>query len=210
MELAEKVVYDPDDADDHWTREPRRELLSIGTAEVVAKSALLESLTPWIEELDLQAGATRLDGPSAGRNFRLVFTGAPNIGARRARKANNLLRNDDKTWRKMFTKDPEGQEAKIFVSPDESPQARRQKQLCKRLVKSFQNHYPNKNFFYNSRTKAVCCDGKPLARIIAKSFEDFHTEWVIGNLSAKKLDRDLVSSHFADISGTAAGVTWSL
>lgn len=210
MAIAEKVVYDLDEDNDAWSRDARREILLVGTAEIVAKTTLLESLSPWLDELGLDPGFFRLDGPPAGRNFQLVFTGAPSIGARRARKANNLLRQEDGTWRKLVTQDPEGEETKIFISPDASPKSRREKQLCKRLVRSFQHLYSSKNFFYNSRTKVACCDGKPLARICADSFEDFRTEWVLSNLAAKQVDKDTVASHFANASGTAAGVTWSL
>ena len=121
----------------------------------------MDSLTPWLDQLDISDRHYKLLGPETGKDFELKFTGAPSLGARRAKKANQLLLDPDtKVWKRLSTMDPENKSVQIFISPDESPGARREKQLTKRLLKSFAHIHSDKQFYYNRHLRAVCHDKK--------------------------------------------------
>ena len=211
LAIAEKVVYDPIELDDTWDRQVRREVLCINTAALVAKVTLLESLMPWLNRMGLEDHPWQLDGPSMGKTFELKFKGTPSLGALRARKANQLLKDvSTNQWTTLYTEDAEHAAVQIYIGPDKSPKTKREEQLTKRLLKSFQNKMPNKPFYFNRRECAVCLSGKPLGKIEAASFEDFQTQWVYENLQPAGVDKDPIQNHFKDNSGTAHGVTWSV
>ncbi len=211
MPLPTKTVYDITDIEEEWDRPPILEHLSIGTHDNCAKSTVFESLQPWLDELGLHDKPYRLDGPPMGRNFTLKFTGTPGLGAKRAKKANVLLRNkENNTWREMSTTDPEGTHVRIYVSPDKSPKYTRERQLCKRLLRSFNHAFPGRSFYFNPRLQAVCLDGKPLATVVAKSFEQFDPKWKYSNIEAYSLDKEPIATHFASITGLAPEIEWEL
>ncbi len=171
----------------------------------------MASLQPWLDELRLADKPYSLIGPPVGRNFVLKFTGTPALGAKRAKKANLLLRNkEDNSWRELYTTDPEGTQVRIYVAPDKSPKYSRERQLTKRLLRSFNHVVPGRKFYFNPRLQAICLDGKPLATITAKAYDEFVPQWKYANLDKYTIDKQPIADHFASISGLDAGVEWEL
>ena len=73
--LVEHATYETLQVDNEFDRPPDHTTLSIGAAQLVAKDTLLKSLLPWLDRLGLQDKPFKLQGPPAGRDFSLKFTG---------------------------------------------------------------------------------------------------------------------------------------
>ena len=110
----------------------------------------------------------------------------------------------------MSTVDPENESVRIYISPDKAPKQRREEQLTKRLVKSFEKVHPNGAPFYQPRYRAVCSAKKPIAKIEAKSCDDHKLVWNHEALPTSGIDKKKVEEHWRSISGTAPEITWSV
>jgi hypothetical protein len=131
--------------------------------------------------------------------------------AQRAKKANMLLRNKESgEWEKLFTTNPENKTTQIYIGPDKPPKLKREIQLTKRLQKSFEGVHSTIKSYFNPRIRHVCIDKKPIAKVIAATFESFEVHWIEEHIDLFKLDKAKIMQNFNDHSGTAPNYTYSV
>ena len=202
--------------DSQWDRAPRADVLTIGAGENVAKKKILEAITPWLtKDAGYDPSLWRLDGPQFARKFDLVFNGANSgdTGARRANYANLLLRNEDRTWNKIFVKNPEGEDIELFISKDDSPKHNREITLGKRLEKAIKRAAGadrEELFFFHKPSRSIKFKGKLLAKVEAESFEICEVMWLPKTLDEAKLadKKDVIKEDFHSHTGVAPGASW--
>ena len=209
--LMENVTYETLQVDDDFDRAPDPTTLSIGAADLVAKDTLFESLMPWLDRLGLSDKPFKLQGPPAGRDFTLKFTGNLQSAAQRAKKANLLLRSKETgEWDKLYTKNQENETTQIYIGPDKPPKLKREIQLTKRLRKAFEAVHSDITSYYNPRIRHVCIDKTRIAKVVAVTFESFEVQWIDEHIDLFKLDKAKILQNFDNHSGTAHNYTYSV
>ncbi len=129
------------DAED-FSREPRLNVLRVGSEKLLSKAAVATAIDPWLSRLGIPADQIILNGPAAGSQFELSFQGAGMLAADRARKANRLLRKPDGSWEEIFGITAASENAKLFIGPDEPPVKRTTRRFAKKLKESFLSQAP--------------------------------------------------------------------
>eukprot|EP00973_Karenia_brevis_P038635 5332075-Karenia_brevis.AAC.1 len=114
-----------------WDAVPDQTKLRINTTSNVSRACLLSALGSWLSNFD--SDNWTLLGPSVGvdRDWSIKFSGQAGPAARRAKKAMQLLRNEDGSWHKYQAESPSGEAVDIFIANDKSPKQRRVETLTK-------------------------------------------------------------------------------
>jgi len=114
LAIAEDPARKAPPVDKNWQRSARGDVLDIGAAAFIAKSALIDTVTEWLRPLGIATDAWRLDGPEFGRQFFLAFNS--DLGAVKADEANELLRDKDGKWHHLTVDDAEGGTMELFIN----------------------------------------------------------------------------------------------
>eukprot|EP00973_Karenia_brevis_P089026 12346857-Karenia_brevis.AAC.1 len=96
-------------------------------------------------------------GPAVGvdKDWSIKFSGPAGPAARRAKKAMQILRNEDGTWHKYQADSPCGDKVDIFIANDKSPKQRRVETTTKRLGRVFETLHPDLKVFVNRKKGTV-------------------------------------------------------
>eukprot|EP00973_Karenia_brevis_P041462 5736932-Karenia_brevis.AAC.1 len=126
-----------------WDSIPDQTKLRINTTSNVSRASLLNALGSWLSHFD--SADWILLGPTVGvdKDWSIKFSGPAGPAARRAKKAMQLLRNDDGSWHKYQAESPSGDAVDIFIANDKSPKQRRVETTTKRLGRVFESLHPH-------------------------------------------------------------------
>ena len=197
-----------------FNRDARADILSIGVEANASKEAVLNTIKVWLaQEPNLSADDYHLEGPTFGRNFELQFNGStscPDTGTKRAAMANLSLRNEDGSWKKLHTTGPKQVKLALFISKDDSPKHNREATLTKRLSKAIERYIgEGKGVTFHRPTRTLKLDGRLLAKVECKSFEEFDVKWMLTALEASKINKEEVLRDFYSHVGIAPDCAWS-
>ena len=198
----------------HFNRDARPDVLSIGVEANASKAELLNTINEWLAEApNIATGGYDLEGPTFGRNFELQFHGStshPDTGAKRAAMANLSLRNEDGTWRKLYTTGSKNVKLAMFISKDASPKHIRESTLAKRLSKAIERNIGEDNgVTFHRPSRTLKHEGRLLAKVECKSFEEFEVKWMLHALTASKINKEEVLKDFYSHVGIAPDCAWS-
>ena len=198
----------------HFNRDARPDVLSIGVEANASKEMVLSTIKEWLsQEPNIAVDDYDLEGPTYGRNFELQFHGSsthPDTGAKRAAMANLSLRNEDGTWRKLYATGPKNVQLAMFISKDASPKHNREAILAKRLSKAIERNIgEEKGITFHRPSRTLKHNGRLLAKVECKSFEEFEVKWMLNALEASKINKEEVLKDFYSHVGIAPDCAWS-
>jgi hypothetical protein len=200
------------DADD-WDRDTFLHVLRIGSQDEIKKDDLRQVVTAWTGKAGLAADLWNLQGPESGKNFHVAFKGEGVIGPRHAKRCNFSLKKEDGQWEKLFVKTEGGGESQLFISPDQSPQARKISTMARKVLKSLREHYPNKRFSCPQGADVIRVHGEELAMLEAKDRDHHDVYWSYEILEKLPIDKDRAMEAFNEHyhRGSASSTTqWRL
>ncbi len=200
-----------------FTREPRLNVLRIGSPKLLSKQAVQQAIEPWLSRLQLPEGSLQLLGPEAGSQFELVFPGEGNLGlklaANRAKKANSLLRVDGK-WEEIHAVTPSEEQVKLSIAPDESAEKRTTRRWAKKIIAVLKERHPAISAFFRPRAGAIFVNGKTALAKISPTSSAFAANEVLWNTTLVQelaIDRAIILADVANqLSPLPGNITWSL
>jgi len=211
-------VQDALDMDD-YVQAPQRHKIRMGTAEPVAKAQMLKTATEWLSSAGFTAGEWTLVGPNLGNSFSILFGGEATAAGRKARNANRSLQMEDGIWREITVETPASKPeaektTKIFISPDQSPQADDQYKLARKTIQALKEVCPDRVFRYVRRTAMVKTGSLDIACPVCDSRETQGVKWHLPNLAECGIDKSLVLAKLDILRTTpsassASGSQWS-
>ena len=112
--------------EEDFDKQPDLTLIRFNTSELVARSAVLDSIKPWLSDAGLQDDQWEMIGDPSGifRFFPIRFAGPGGLAARRARKCLQVRRQPDGTWRpNPVVVSPMGRRVGKSTSPVTNPRS---------------------------------------------------------------------------------------
>ena len=201
------------DAED-FSREPRLNVLRVGSEKLLSKAAVATAIDPWLSRLGIPADQIILNGPAAGSQFELSFQGAGMLAADRARKANRLLRKPDGSWEEIFGITAASENAKLFIGPDEPPVKRTTRRFAKKLKEVLFESNPDTPTHFRPRAGALFAPGNQALARISPTSPEFRDEDILWNLPVVAhlgIDRaEAIRKLRIKLSPSIEGVEWSL
>ena len=199
---------------EEFDRPPDLTLVRLNTSELVARAAVLESISPWMSEAGLSDDHWDLLGDQNGlaRNFVVRFSGPDALAARRARKCLAIRRMPDGTWRpNPRVNTPMNRSVEIYVSPDKSPRQLRTEQGGRKLLKAFRAVHPTKSVHLDKREGVVNVEWKACAKVLAHpEVGVFTIQWnaaVVAELAIQKVQ---IKEAFDADTGARSNIQWSI
>ncbi len=207
---------------EEFDRPPRLSVLRVGCASRIPKTAVEEALTPWLArmgEINSSPDACTLAGPAIGNSWELRFKGSPLVAARICKKTNELLKDDaaPNGWKEIHATNPTDKASlKLFINPDESPEARTIRTMRKRFL-AVAKEVPALAASFAKRSEpdtiSVKIDGKitAYARLAAKSEapEDQDILWDYEVVEKLEIDKARLVDEFKQSGHSSADlVEW--
>ena len=152
-----------------------------------------------------------LNGDDLGKRFVLQFTGMSHTASKRAQKAQDLLRNPDKSWKKFNVTSPGNRQTEIFVSRDKNGRQIRTEISTRRMRDAIHAAHPNLNLFVNKQQGTVSDGWTPLVKVEPHPDEPVTIRWHTPAIEARNFDKDAIVLAFkASDARSADDVTWDL
>jgi hypothetical protein len=210
VDIATQAVVEP--KNQAYDREVVTSILRITTQDMVPKEKVLEAITPWLLEAELKYKEHfTLQGPPLGKYQILQFTGDAGLAARRANKAQSLLRDDNHQWREFSTSSPSGAMVRIYVSKDKSPKKIKEEMGAKKLFNIIKDACKNKQVHFNRKDASISIDWTPVARVEAPDPEHTNLLWNYKGVQQFDIDKDEVANLFKNAcGGDTTSVQWGL
>ena len=210
LAIAEQATVPPDYFEvEDFTRSPLLHVLRIGTQAPVAKPTLQNTVKEWLEESNYKDDQWELKGPNLGKQFYLHFKGAGDIGARRAKNANQSLQQEDGSWKPVFTRTPDGVDTKCFIGPDKNDQTIAQERMCKKIEAVLKETHQGHTFKFMRNSCTVKCDWKTLVEARATSRTNEQYWWKQDIIQEFSIDKERVLAALAS-AASASSTPWSL
>lgn len=201
------------DYDVQWARAPLPYVVRLNADDFITKDKLEPAVKRWMEDSNVADDMWKLSAPAPapGKNFTLVFQGAPSIAARRASAALAALRRPDETWVELKATSPAGVESRVYAAPDKSPQQSRIEAVLRRAAREVRRLRPDLQPKQLKRDGILSCNWKKVLRVRAPSREETVYEWSESALAEIGLSKRAVLEALkaGEEAASAAAVVWS-
>jgi len=195
-----------------FTREIDASIFKVNCENLVAKSAVLLSLSEWLTEASMEAGKEYvLEGNELGKFFTIQFSGDYDTAVKRCTKARQLLRGNDGIWKRFECLDPQKKTTQLYVGFDKNNKLLRTEYLSKRLLKAIESvtGEDKGKFQLQKKEGKITLEWQSLAKIEVVSKEKADIKWVQSTVDKYKIDKDAILSAYNLSTGSDAGVLWS-
>ena len=199
---------------EEFTRPPDRGILRIGTPEEVPKSCIQAGILDWLSEAGIKESDWQLRGPTCGKQFKLVFNGLNGLCARRAKKANLFLKDEDGAWKTIHVQTPTGNSVRLYIDMDKNRQQLAVERLGKKVANALMAAYPTKKFYLRKAAGLIFLPGnKGICKLEVPTRDDPQIMWNPSLISSEEIDKQAILDAVAkDDGGIAATgpIMWSL
>jgi hypothetical protein len=185
--------------------------------EHIDKESLAKATVEWLGDAGFTEGREyEIKGSdiALAKAWIIAFAGDAGTAARRARKALEILKGADGTWRRLEIVSPLGRVLPLFVSADKNRKRILTETYTKRLFGLIKADVPpGKGAIHMLKPEGlITFKWKPLARICVKPDSSFLTYWNPPMVLAAGVDKEKISeamdSRVATVS--AESVEWQL
>ena len=196
-----------------FVREPFRNKLKVETSQPVSKQCVFGEVEKWLTDASFNNTQWVLSGPNLGRRFGVHFKGDALVGARCTERANNALRTEEGEWKALSVPLPTStadspQLTRLYINPDQSPQAEARFRLGKKVCAVLNQEYPGKDFTYYKKSNRVNSGKIEIAEMVCESFDNPKPLWNPQALTELGIDKDLVGSKLKNSAVSSSSASW--
>ena len=207
---AEEVkVTRADLEEDLWERTPNLTIIRVSAPAHIAKEAVEETITEWLDENGGGKEAWELTGASLARNFTIRFRGQRGLAARRCRKALDSLRREDGAWQAFQVETPTNSKIQIYLGEDKNSKQVAEEKALKRLMAAFKATNPAKTVFAVRKDETISMDWVPIAKVSSSNKETHTISWNATAVTSSGIDKLAITQKNDEAAPTAAAeVEW--
>lgn len=192
-----------------FDRDPDLTLLRVNTDELCTKLAIIDAIKPWLGEAGFQDNQWSLRGPdeTVSKNWTIQFAGAPGLAGNRAKKAFQLLQDENGNWREIHVTTPADRTVRVYVNPDKSPKQKLTESSAKRLLKAVREVHGG-NCHLLRREGIVTINWQHVVRVDPQPDRSVKLRWNPPMVAHHNLNKDRVTAVFNNSSRTAVATEW--
>lgn len=210
LAMAEKAVGNELPDPETFDRAPGPSILHINTAGLVALESLQAAVSDVWESAGVKKEDVRLIWPTLGKDFYIKFNGAHGFASKRGRKAFDLLRSQDGTWKKYHVEPLGGSRIDVFISKDKNKKTLREEAAARKLLRAFRQIYEDKKPHLVKKDSSITVDWVHVAEIEATP-EQTKVLWNHAGVQKAGIVKNKIMEAFEEGGNfSAAKVEWSL
>jgi hypothetical protein len=200
-----------------FDQQPNESIIRVNCKEHVDKEAVEAAITPWLQDGNFRLGhecELRGSDTTLAKNWTLSFAGEAGTSARRVKKALDLLRGSDGTWRRLELTTPLGRVLPIFLSADKNRKRILTETYVKKLFNLVKPQIPmSKGALHMLKAEGLLAfRWKPLARVVVSPDSSFLIYWNPPVVAASGINKEQIveamESRTASVNADA--VEWQL
>jgi hypothetical protein len=188
--------------------------LNIHDHQLCTKDSMVAGISKWLDDGNFTLGEhVHLvgNGNSLASNWTLKFTGDEVEGDRRARKAIQCLKISATEWNQLYVRLPNGNQARIYISPDKNELQLKTEQSGKRLLEAAKAVHPGKEWHLIRRMGIVTVGWDRVALAVPTSNANTEIQWLHATADSNEIDREAVVQKFNQLSASAGvNLPWSV
>ena len=199
-----------------WDQKPDAATLrlNIHDQQLCTPQAIEKATEKWLKDAGFSFGSTAHlsgNGNSLASTWTIRFAGDELEGDRRARKAIQCLKHDDGTWEQLHVQLPNGQQARIYISPDKNDLQIKTEQSGKRLLEAARAIHPNLEWHLIRKQGIVTVGWDRVALAVPITSTNIEIQWLHETAARHQINKDAIIQKFDQISASSGvNLPWSV
>ena len=139
----------------------------------------------------------------------LRFSGDDIEADSKARKALQILKQEDGSFTRLWVKLPDGRQVQLYVGPDKNDKTVATEVSCKRLKDAVMSAHPSLDIHALKRDGVLCIGWEYAVRVIPHPDKSVELMWIRDVLDKFKLNKKLITDKFNALSSaTGINLPW--
>ena len=204
-------------ASSNFNREVDLGILRITADTIFSKEEASKTIVEWLSGAGIESAAYDLRGGDLTGAVTIAFHGTGGRAAQRVDQAIEALRTANGKWRDLFifappdNPDSPPRQLKLYVSKDENPKQRMERQNCKKMLENLKDIYPQYKQNLHKRGNEITFNWLPLCKIEAVAPRTAVTvSWNMERVEAGRFEKDRIMAGFSIESPARSKVQWRL